>query len=213
MAHVVMIKPKAKVNLFMGIERNAVAREAARLLYKGIAEEYIIAKAMASVNLGVNANPSNFEVAEELDRLSDELEGDDREKRLEEMRQTARKVMNTLREFQPRLIGSVWRGTARRNSDVDLIVFSSSPREVEDKLQLYKVLERGEVTFKGGVRVYRFKLSCEFPLEVIVRRPDEYQPDRCDIYGDLKTGLTLSELERLLQVNPQRKFIPRKRTR
>ena len=208
-----MIKPDAKVNLFMGIERNAVAREAARLLYKGIAEEYITAKSIAASNLGVHANPSNFEVAEELDRLTDELEGRDREIRLEEMRQTAREVMNTLQEFQPRLIGSVWRGTARWDSDVDVIVFSSSPREVEDKLQLYKVLEKGEVIFKGGVRAYRFKLSSEYPLEVIVRRPDEYHPERCDIYGDLKTGLTLSELERLLQGNPQRKFIPRKRPR
>ena len=208
-----MIKHDAKVHLFMGIDRAAVAREAARLLYKGIAEEYITAKSIAASNLGVHANPSNFEVAEELDRLTDELEGRDREIRLEEMRQTAREVMNTLQEFQPRLIGSVWRGTARRNSDVDIIVFSSSPREVEDKLQLYKVLEKGEVTFKGGVRAYRFKLSGEYPLEVIVRHPDEYFPERCDIYGDLKTGLTLSELERLLQVNPQRKFIPRKRLR
>lgn len=208
-----MIKPDAKVHLFMGIERVAVAREAARLLYKGIAEEYITAKSMAAANLGLKANPSNFEVAEELDRLTDELEGGDREIRLAEMRQTAREVMNTLREFQPRLIGSVWRGTARRNSDVDVIAFSSSPREVEDKLQLYKVTEKGEVTFKGGVRAYRFKLSGEYPLEVIVRRPDEYQTERCDIYGDLKMGLTLSELERLLQVNPQRKFIPRKRPR
>jgi predicted nucleotidyltransferase len=207
-----MIKPDGKVHLFMGVDRVAVAREAARLLYNGIAEEYITAKSMAAASLGVNANPSNFEVAEELDNLSDELEGGDREIRLEEMRQTARDVMNSLQEFQPRLIGSVWRGTARRNSDVDVIAFSFSLKEVEDKL-LYKIAEKGEVTFKGGVRAYRFKLSSTYPVEVIVRRPDEYQPERCDIYGDLKTGLTLSELERLLHVNPRRKFIPRKRPR
>lgn len=207
-----MIKPDGKVHLFMGVDRVAVAREAARLLYKGIAEEYITAKSMAAASLGVNSNPSNFEVAEELDNLSDELEGGDREIRLEEMRQTARDVMNSLQEFQPRLIGSVWRGTARRNSDVDVIAFSFSPKEVEDKL-LGKIAEKGEVIFKGGVRAYRFKLSGVYPVEVIVRRPDEYQPERCDIYGDLKTGLTLSELERLLHVNPRRKFIPRKRPR
>ncbi len=207
-----MIKPDGELHLFMGLDRAAVAREAARLLYMGIAEEYIAAKSIAASNLGVNANPSNFEVAEELDNLSDELEGRDREIRLEEMRRIAWEIMKSLHEFQPRLIGSVWRGTARRDSDIDVIAFSFSPKEVEDKL-LYKIAEKGEVFFKGGVRAYRFKLSSIYPVEVIVRRPDEYQPDRCDIYGDLKTGLSLSELERLLHVNPRRKIIPRKRPR
>jgi predicted nucleotidyltransferase len=195
-------------------ERSSVAREAARLLYSGAAEEYIQAKEMAVSNLGVRGTPSNYEVAVELDRLADELEGGERQRRLAEMRGTAFGVMRSLVSFSPRLIGSVWRGTAHRGSDVDVIVLARSPSDVENALREYKIKEKGEVNFKGGVHAYHFKLDvCVDEVEVVVRDPAAYTEDRCDIYGDMKRGVTLSELERLLRVDPLRRFVPRRRSR
>jgi hypothetical protein len=89
-----------------------VAKEAARLLYTGAAEEYIQAKEQATTNLGVKASPSNYEVAVELDKLADEIEGGARQTWLAEMRGLALMLMRALEGFSPRLIGSVWRGTA-----------------------------------------------------------------------------------------------------
>jgi hypothetical protein len=195
-------------------ERSSVAREAARLLYNGAAEEYIQAKEMAAASLGLRGTPSNYEVAVELDRLADELEGGERQRRLAKMRGTALVVMKKLTSFSPRLIGSVWRGTARRGSDVDVVVLARSPSEVEKALMEYKIKEKGEVNFKGGVHAYHFKLEVGGDeVEVVVRDPSEYTEDRCDIYGDMKRGITLPELESLLRVDPLRRFVPRRRSR
>ncbi|MCX6648877.1 MAG: nucleotidyltransferase domain-containing protein [Candidatus Bathyarchaeota archaeon] len=195
-------------------DRSVVAAEAARLLYSGAAEEYMQAKEMAAASLGAKAVPSNYEVAVELDRIADEAEGGERQRRLVEMRGTALGVMRSLRAFAPRLIGSVWRGTARRGSDVDIVALAQSPAEVEAALKDYRIKERGEVTFKGGVHAYHFKLDAGADeVEVVVRAPAEYTEDRCDIYGDVKRGVTLAELERLLRVDPLRKFVPRRHSR
>ena len=194
--------------------RTWVAREAARLLYTGAAEEYIQAKEQAAASLGVKASPSNYEVADELDRLADELEGSARQRRLAEMRDIALRVMKALEGFSPRLIGSVWRGTAHIGSDIDVVVLAGSPVEVAEALSGFEVKERGGVTFKGGVETYHFRLQIDgYETEVVVRRPEGYGEERCDIYGDLKRGLTLRELERLLRSDPQRRFVPRRRIR
>ena len=103
--------------------RRRVAKEAARLLYTGAAEEYKQAKEEAARSLGVKAMPSNYEVAVELDLQAEEAEGEERQHLLLGMRRDALKVMRTLGEFDPRLIGSVWRGTARKGSDIDISVF------------------------------------------------------------------------------------------
>jgi predicted nucleotidyltransferase len=194
--------------------RTQVAREAARLLYTGAAEEYIQAKEQAAASLGVKATPSNYEVAVELDRLADELEGGIRQRRLAEMRGIALRIMKALNKFSPRLIGSVWRGTARTGSDIDVVALASSPEEVEETLSGFEIKEKGGVTFKGGVNAYHIKLAIDcYEAEVVVRRPDEYEEERCDIYGDVKRGLTLPELERLLRSDPLRRFVPRRRSR
>jgi predicted nucleotidyltransferase len=195
-------------------DRSSVAREAARLLYVGAAEEYIQAKEMATAGLDVAAVPSNYEVAIELDRIADEEEGSERQRRLVEMRETGLTVMRRLAKFSPRLIGSVWRGTARKGSDVDIVALAESPVEVEKALAGYRIKEKGEVTFKGGVHAYHFKLEAgQHEVEVVVRAPSEYTEDRCDVYGDIKRGVTLAELERLMGVDPLRRFVPRRRSR
>ncbi|MDP2901461.1 MAG: nucleotidyltransferase domain-containing protein [Candidatus Bathyarchaeota archaeon] len=195
-------------------DRSSVAREAARLLYSGAAEEYIQAKEMAAASLGAKSTPSNYEVAIELDRLADEAEGGVRQRRLTEMRGKALALMRDLKGFSPRLIGSVWRGTARRGSDIDLVVLARSPSDLEAPLADYEIRERGEVNFKGGVHAYHLKIDLGGDeAEVVVRDPAEYEEERCDIYGDVKRGLTLAELERLLRTDPIRKFVPRRRSR
>lgn len=200
--------------------REIVAKEAARLLYTGASEEYKHAKEQAARSLGFDAMPSNYEVAVELDLLADQFEGEERKKMLLKMRNEALTAMRALTGYSPRLMGSVWRGTARKGSDLDIDVYSDRPEEVESMLShTGYVVDRSEevVVNKGGRTVRTRHLTIylnEFDVEVVVRPPEEKgKAERCEIYGDLKKGLGLSGLEKLMRSDPLRKFVPRRRRR
>jgi hypothetical protein len=200
--------------------RRQVAYEAARLLYEGACEEYKDAKEAAASSLGVRSMPSNYEVAEQLERITEEEEGPDQLRRLREMRITALDVMGTLNDLKPRLIGSVWRGTARRGSDIDVVVYGDAD-DVERRLrERYMVEERTTKSFiVEGSRMAstHFELKVgDYGVEVVVRPSrdlEAYRVERCDIYGDLKRGIGFRELERLMKTEPLRRFVPRRRQR
>jgi predicted nucleotidyltransferase len=198
--------------------RRQVAEEAARLLYNGAAVEYKDAKEMAASSLGVKSLPSNYEVAVELDRLSALMEGSERDRRLVDMRREALKVMKLLEEFNPKLIGSVWRGTARKGSDIDIIVYHPDPSVIAEKLSaIGSVASVEDQTFyvEGAPQTathVALRLS-EYDVEVVVRPPEEKTQERCEIYGDVKRGLSVDELERLMSSDPLRRFVPRRRPR
>jgi len=196
--------------------KQRVAREAALLLYSSQEKEYKQAKQLAAQNLRTRVLPSNREVAQELDKLADEIEGSTRQERLLQMRQEALQTMKALKEFQPKLIGSVWRGTTHKNSDIDIVTFSSQPTTVLQRLeqegfQVMKTewqsapkLDKKEKSF----HIY-LRLQLGSQAEVVVRSVERRnQKQRCEIYGDTVTGLSLSQLERLLKENPLQKFTP-----
>ena len=110
--------------------RQKAAREAALLLYTQQEKEYKQAKVKAAKSLGINFLPNNREIAEQLDLLAEEIEGEERKRRLIEMRHEALKIMKILKDFHPKLVGSVWRGTINKNSDIDITVFHSEPEKV-----------------------------------------------------------------------------------
>lgn len=200
--------------------RERVAKEAARLLYTRASEEYKHAKEQAASSLGLDAMPSNYEVAVELDLLANQFEDEDRSKMLLEMRNEALRAMRALADYSPRLMGSVWRGTARRGSDLDIDAYSDRPEEVESTLnRIGYVVDRSEdvVVNKSGLTIRTRHLTIrlnEFDVEVVVRPSEERgRAERCEIYGDLKRGLDLSGLEKLMKTDPLRKFVPRRRRR
>jgi len=198
------------------IQRSRVAREAALLLYTSQEKEYKQAKQRATETLGVRVLPSNFEVAEELDRIAEEREGASRREMLLRMRREAHKIMEILREFNPRLVGSVWRGTARKNSDIDILTFSQDQLQVLEQLQEHNfVAESSEwrsVTKEGRKEAsfhIHILLSSGDGVEVVVRSPYCLgQPERCETYGDVKTGLNRNQLTKVLKENPLQKFVP-----
>lgn len=196
--------------------RNKVAREAALLLYTSQEKEYKQAKKRGAETLRVRVLPSNREVAEELDRIAEEREGASRKELLLRMRREAREIMEALEEFNPRLVGSVWRGTACQNSDIDIVTFSQDHLQVLKQLQEHNfVAESSEwrsVTKEGRKEAsfhIHLLLSSGDEVEVVVRSPDCLgQPERCETYGDLKTGLNLNQLTKILKENPLQKFVP-----
>ncbi len=201
--------------------RREVAREAARLLYTGASEEYLHAKERAARSLGVETMPSNHEVAVELDLLAEEIEGKTRAELIIKMRDLALGLMRVLSDVRPVMRGSVWRGTARKGSDIDIDVYSNDPVEVKRLLEDSGYSVTG---FKEKVAVSRrvmsrsihiqVRLEDDIEGEVVVRPVEEHGLEvRCEIYGDVKKGLRLPELEKLMNTDSLRKFVPRRRYR
>src|SRR5262245_45010764 len=105
--------------------RQAIAFEAARLMYERVESEYYTAKRKAAKRLcrgGVKPEdlPSNAEIREQIQHFARVHEGERRTANLREMRLAALHLMRLLRAFRPRLIGSVMTGHIRRGSDIDL---------------------------------------------------------------------------------------------
>lgn len=196
--------------------KKRVAREAATLLYTLQEKEYKQAKISAAETLGVRVLPSNLEVAQELDKIAEDREGPSRRELLLRMRKEALGIMRSLAPFHPMLVGSVWRGTAHHNSDIDILTFASDPNAVLGKLRESDFgIERAEwssVT-KEGKRESSFHIYLVLPsgnkAEVVVRSPEMMGVvERCEIYGDGVTGLNYSQLQRVLKEDPHRKFMP-----
>jgi predicted nucleotidyltransferase len=196
--------------------RTKVAMEAASLLYFGIEKEYKQAKVKAARTLRVKFLPTNLEVARELDKIADEIEGKSRQERLIRRRKEALKLMKILKAYKPLLVGSVWRGTAHRQSDIDIVVYHDEVKTIAKSLEKnsFQILrtEWTSITEKGR-KVASFHIYCESSsgekFEVIVRSPEEaYRKVKCDVYGDEIRGLSLQELEIVLKENPTQRFVP-----
>jgi len=196
--------------------KQRVAREAAILLYTSQEKEYKQAKLRAAQTLGTRILPSNAQVAKELDSIADEMEGSTRRERLFKMRREALQIMKALEDFHPRLMGSVWRGTAHKDSDIDIVTFSSDPAIVLEQLQNrnFKVAKtEWQSAPKLGRREKSFHIHLALPsgneAEVVVRSLERMnRKEKCEIYGDTVTGLSSSQLARVLAEDPFRKFVP-----
>jgi len=196
--------------------KQRVAREAATLLYFGSEKEYKQAKDKAAITFGVHFLPSNLEVALELDKIAEENEGQIRKERLVQMRKEALAIMHLLSSFCPVLIGSVWRGTIKQGSDIDIAVYTDDPKKIVNILKAgrVKILKTGWTTVnKRGITLESFHIYAETQvkhgLEIVVRSREEAGKKRkCETFGDELKGLNLKELEKVLETNPTQKFIP-----
>jgi hypothetical protein len=196
--------------------KKRVAREAALLLYTSQEKEYKQAKKRAAETLRARILPSNLEVAKELDAIAEEMEGTSRQERLIQMRREALKIMQILEDFNPRLIGSVWRGVINKNSDIDIVAFASTPDDVLTQLQKgnFSIVktERLSVT-KEGRKETSFHIYLALPsgneAEVVVRSAEKVNHyEKCEIYGDMITGLDVRQLAKVLKENPLARFVP-----
>ena len=159
-----------------------IAREAATLLYFGAEKEYKQAKLKAAKTLGVHFLPTNLEVALELDRIAEENEGPARKERLIQMRTEALKTMKILEAYSPLLIGSVWRGTIRQGSDIDIALYHDSPSEIVNllkangfevsKAEWITVTKRGKT--ESSFHIYTETLGKQ-RIEIVVRSSEETQ--------------------------------------
>lgn len=196
--------------------RKRVAREAASLLYFGVEKEYKQAKLKAAKIVQFKFLPTNLEVALELDKIAEENEGPARKERLIQMRKEALRLMQFLKAYRPILIGSVWRGTIRYDSDMDIVVYHDEPEDILKILKQnnLKIMQAEWVAVtKKGKRKGSFHVHAELPtkekVEIkIVQSLEAFMKEKCEIYGDEITGLSVQKLEKLLKENPAQRFVP-----
>jgi predicted nucleotidyltransferase len=196
--------------------KSRVAKEAASLLYFGVEKEYKQAKMKAAQNCGIRLMPTNLEVALAFDEFVEEKEGASRKDRLLGMRRDALWVMKLLKAFHPVLIGSVWRGTVHRGSDIDIAVYVDNADGIlpilKDSGLCVSKYEWVKVT-KNCIPEVSFHVhalsSTGYEIEIVARDvAKKGEKRKCDVFGDLLKGLTIQELEALLVANPLQKFIP-----
>src|SRR5690349_5734248 len=188
--------------------RQAIALEAARLMYQRVESEYYTAKRKAAKRLcrqGVKPAdlPSNAEIREQIQVFARIHEGDKRTEHLRDMRLEALRLMRLLRAYRPRLIGSVMTGHVRKGSDIDLHVFSDSPHLMTDLLEqegLQYDLERKQGVKHGESRVFtHIHVYARFNFELTVYPEDKaHYVFKSSITGKAIERASIRELEELL---------------
>jgi hypothetical protein len=189
--------------------RQAIALEAARLMYERTESEYFTAKRKAAKRLcrqwvKPEDLPSNAEIREQIQLFARLHEGDRRTENLRDMRLAALRMMRLLRPFKPRLIGSVMTGHVRKGSDIDIHVFCDSPALVTDLLEgegLRYDVERKQVVKHGEARIFtHVHVADRFHYELTVYAEDKaHYVFKSSITGKAIERASIRELEEFLQ--------------
>jgi hypothetical protein len=189
--------------------RQAIALDAARLMYERVESEYYTAKRKAAKRLcrqGVKPEdlPSNAEIREQIQVFARIHEGDKRTQHLKEMRLEALRLMRLLAAFRPRLIGSVMTGHVRKGSDIDIHVFADAAGLITDVLEREGFqfdLERKQIVKFNEARVFtHIHVYDTFNLELTVY-PEEkvHYVFKSSITGKPIERASIRELEELLE--------------
>jgi hypothetical protein len=188
--------------------RQAIALEAARLMYERLESEYFTAKRKAARRLCRGSLkpenlPSNAEIRDQIQVFARIHEGEKRHEHLRDMRLQALRLMRLLRAYRPRLIGSVMTGHVRKGSDIDLHVFCDAVGLVTDLLegegyqfdvQRKQVVKHNEARVFTHVHVYD-----RFNLELTVYPEDKaHYVFRSSVTGKAIERASVRELEELL---------------
>ncbi len=114
--------------------RAAVANAAARLMAEEGVSDYDQAKRKAVRQLGLPEDtvlPDNADVDVELHAYRRLYQDDEHLKMIAAMRHTALELLELLDQFHPYLTGSVLEGNAGEYSNIDILLFADSAKEVE----------------------------------------------------------------------------------
>ncbi|HEB86909.1 MAG TPA: hypothetical protein ENI68_07840 [Gammaproteobacteria bacterium] len=189
--------------------RLRLAQEAAQILLQNGSRDYYAAKHKAALHLGAADTrnmPSNTEIESALQEYQRIFRADRQPVELRRLREAALHAMQFFRDFNPRLVGSVLRGTADEHSVVTLHVIAATVEEIDLFLLHYNIpFEMGEkrVRFQADVMqslpVYRF-VAEEVPIEMVIFPQDgPRQPPLSPLDSKPMPRADIQALEKLLQ--------------
>src|SRR5213593_1918159 len=198
----------AQERMAHGKLRQAIALEAARLMYERTESEYYTAKRKAAKRLcrrGCKPEdlPSNAEIRDQIQLFARIHEGDKRTEHLRAMRLEALRMMRLLHAFRPRLIGSVMTGHVRKGSDIDLHVFSDNAGLVADLLEKeghqLDVQRKSIVKFNEARTFTHIHVYDRFNFELTVYAEDKaHYVFKSSVTGKAIERASIAELEAFL---------------
>ncbi|HEU0225441.1 MAG TPA: hypothetical protein VFR29_08400 [Steroidobacteraceae bacterium] len=188
--------------------RQAIAREAARLMIEHGHGDYGAAKRKAAERMGVTDQavlPGNAEIEEAIAGHQRLFVAEAHASELAEMRAAAVEAMRLLAPFEPRLVGPLLSGTATAHAGIALHLFADTPEAValclmdrgiphefgerRFRVQRDAVESYPEIRFSAGMHEVEATI---FPKDGIRQSP----PGPVD--GKPMRRATLSEVEELL---------------
>ncbi len=141
--------------------RRALAQEAARIMSEHGIRDFLTAKRKAAERFGVvdgSVLPRNTEIEDALAEYQRLFGGNRHVQTIAGQRNAALSAMQMLKEFEPRLVGSVLTGTATEHNDIQLHLFAERAESITFRLMdlgiEHEVVER-RVRF-GSDRVVAF---------------------------------------------------------
>ncbi len=165
--------------------RLRLAQEAAQILLQNGSRDYYAAKHKAALHLGAEDTrnmPSNTEIESALQEYQRIFRADIQPVELRRLRKAALHAMQFFKDFKPRLVGSVLRGTADEHSVVTLHVFAATVEDIDLFLLQYNIpfeMSEKRVRFQADViqnlPVYRFAAE-EVPIEMVIFPQDGPRP-------------------------------------
>ncbi len=189
--------------------RQAIAREAARLMIEHGHEDFGIAKRKAAERFGVTdlaVLPKNTEIEEALAEHQRLFVPEAHADQLTAMRSTAVDAMRLLAEFEPRLVGPLLTGTATAHNDITLHLFADTPESVAVQLMdrgiRHEVAERRYRVQRDEVQAYpavRFSAGAHEVDATIFPKDGIRQSPPGPVDGRPMRRATIAEVEELLQ--------------
>ena len=117
--------------------RRALAQEAARIMSEHGIRDFLTAKRKAAERFGVVDGavlPRNTEIEDALAEYQRLFGGDRHTQHIAAQRSAALSAMQLLRDFEPRLVGSVLSGTATEHNDIQLHLFAERAESITFRL-------------------------------------------------------------------------------
>jgi len=161
--------------------RRQIAVEAARLMAEHGVKDFLTAKRKAGEKYGISNGsnmPKNSEIEDALVEHQRLFQSDSQPQQVKKLREAAADSLKFFSIFNPKLVGSVLRGTAGPHSDVNLHVFTSPETfihflkqhdiPVEQKTRRYKFGKNKDGSFKEkDIAVFQF-MAGDVPFDVAV---------------------------------------------
>ncbi len=189
--------------------RLRLAQEAAQILLQNGSRDYYSAKRKAALHLGAADTrnmPSNSEIESALQEYQRIFRADTQPLELRRLREAALQAMQFFRDFNPRLVGSVLRGTADEHSVVTLHVVAAAVEDIDLFLLQYKIpfdMAEKRVRFQADLiqilPVYRF-MAEDVPIEMVIFPQDgPRQPPLSPLDNKPMQRADIQALEKLVQ--------------
>ncbi|MEL7022465.1 MAG: hypothetical protein AAGL69_01890 [Pseudomonadota bacterium] len=157
--------------------RTSVAQEAARIMVDHGISDFQVAKRKAAARLGLDRHgtlPSNVEVEAALVEHHRLYAEDDHDRSLQDRRVTVLSLMETVTEFEPRLVGPLLAGTAAEDAPANLHLFADAAEDLvwflESQAIEYRPFDRRVRVQRGRSETYpgfRFDWR-DLPIEATV---------------------------------------------